>query len=199
MESGKSPDETSFAPGHFSRPPVMLSADVHPLRAPFPLPRAMSPPAPRTHLFLTPLPREGLFDPGSVFPAGELMHRILSLFWRDCCCPPYFNRTPAPVFELDPRQTDASPRALAVWWLTRTGIVTEMEGPTAKHLQPYQEITPRAARLWPRYDFRTLASPFDVEMMFHRSALASQGHRTRLFVQPDGRVRVLARSPWWVG
>ncbi len=155
--------------------------------------------APCTHLFLTPLPRENLFDPSCVFPTEELTRRVLSLFWRDCCCPPYFNRTPAPVFELDPRPSGDPPRAIAVWWLTCTGIVTEMEGPSATHLQPYRETTPRAARLWPRYDFRILASPFDVEMMFHRSALATQGHRTRLFVQPDGRVRVLTRSEWWVG
>ena len=152
-------------------------------------------------VFLTPLPREQLFDPGCVFDRQELTRRILSLFWRDCCCPPQFSRAPAPVMEMDGchPQRDETLRPLQAWWIMDDGLISETEGPQAARLQPYFGDVPAGERLWPRYEFKVLASPFDVEMMFHRSALASQGHRTRLFVQPDGRVRVLTRTPWWVG
>jgi len=96
-------------------------------------------------------------------------------------------------------EADDLPLPLQAWWILPDGLVSENEGPHSARLQPYFGDVPAAERLWPRYEFRVLASPFDVEMMFHRSALASQGHRTRLFVQPDGRVRVLTRTPWWVG
>lgn len=148
-------------------------------------------------VFITPLPREQLFDPGCVFERGELTRRVLSMFWRDCCNPPHFSRAPAPVMELEGAE-DASRRRQA-WWILADGLVTEHEGPHSSRLEPYFGDVPAGERLWPRYEFRVLATPFDVEMMFHRSALASQGHRTRLFVQPDGRVRVLTRTPWWVG
>ena len=151
------------------------------------------------HTFFTPLPREGLFDPGSVFAPTELTRRVLSLFWRDCCCPPNFNRAPAPVLELVGANTEEPPLVLRIWWLSKEGITTEANAPTAPRLEPYPPPIAREGPFWPRYDFRISASPFDVEMMFHRSALASQGLRTRLFVQPDGRVRVLTRSEWWMG
>ncbi len=151
------------------------------------------------HAFFNPLPREGLFDPGSVFAPTELTQRVLSMFWRDCCCPPYFNRAPAPVLELEGANAEEPPRILRVWWLTKEGITSEAEAPSAPRLESSLPPTTCEGLFWPRYDFRILANPFDVEMMFHRSALASQGHRTRLFVQPDGRVRVLTRSEWWVG
>lgn len=152
-------------------------------------------------VFITPLPREQLFDPGSVFAPHELTRRVLSMFWRDCCCPPHFSRAPAPVMEMDGTlfPSDDAPRPLQAWWIMDDGLVSESEGPESSRLRPYFGDIPMGERLWPRYEFRVLASPFDVEMMFHRSALASQGHRTRLFVQPDGRVRVLTRTPWWVG
>ena len=149
-------------------------------------------------VFFAALPRERLFDPGSVFPRAELTRRVLSLFWRDWCCPPNFTRAPAPVLELDGASAEEPPRVLHVWWLTKDGIVSELEGPTTPRLEPYLPGAAPVTRLWPSYDFRVFASPFDVEMMFHRSALASQGHRTRLFFQPDGRVRVLTCSEWWM-
>lgn len=159
--------------------------------------------------FITPLPREQLFDPGTIFPAHELTRRVLSLFWRDCCCPPYFSRAPAPVIQLYGTDTGAdlagAPRPLHAWWLMDDGIVEESEGPHSERLKPFFRPTgakPTAdttAQLWPRYEFRVLARPFEVEMSFYRDGQAAQGHRTRLLAQPDGRVRVLARSEWWVG
>ena len=177
----------------------MLCVDVRSLCATSPPPLPMSPPSLRPHHFLPPLPRENLFDPGCVFPADELRRRVLSLFWWDCFNPPYYDRAPAPVLERAGTDTDGTPPVLNVWWLTKEGVILERAGEDAPELRPYLPDAPPAERLWPRYDFRVLVSAFDVDMMFHRSALASQGHRTRLFVQPDGRVRVLARSPWWVG
>ena len=148
--------------------------------------------------FLTPLPREQLFEPDAVFPLHELSRRVLSLFWRDCCYPPVFSRAPAPVIQLEEAGGLATPRPLQAWWLMEEGIVEESEGPHSERLRPFFGGPGGGPRLWPRYEFCVLASPFTVEMRFHRDGLAVQGHRTRLFVQPDGRVRVLEREPWWV-
>lgn len=148
--------------------------------------------------FMTALPRADLFDAGVIFPAHELTRRVLSLFWRDCCCPPVFSRAPAPVVRLDEPDGLAAARSLQAWWLMEEGIVEESEGPYAERLRPFFGGPATTARLWPRYEFCVLADPFAVEMRFHREGSAVQGHRTRLFVQPDGRVRVLEREPWWV-
>lgn len=149
--------------------------------------------------FITPLPREHLFEPGAIFPAHELTRRVLSIFWQDCCYPPYFSRAPAPVLQLDADSDVATPRPLHAWWLMDDGIVAESEGPHSERLRPFFGGKNDAGRLWPRYEFRVFAGPSVVEMCFHRDGQAVQGHRTRLFAQPDGRVRVLEREPCWVG
>lgn len=148
--------------------------------------------------FLTALPHADLFDAGVIFPAHELTRRVLSLFWQDCSCPPVLSRASAPVVRLDAPDGSATPRSLQAWWLMEEGIVEESEGPYAERLRPFFAGPAKTARLWPRYEFWILADPFAVEMRFHRDGSAVQGHRTRLFVQTDGRVRVLERSPRWV-
>jgi hypothetical protein len=149
----------------------------------------------------TPLPREALFDPGAVFPAHELTLRVLSLFWRDCCCPPYRSRAPAPVVQFAGAGDTVAPRAQRAWWLTNEGIVREPGGPQAGALRPFlggESAEEEADRRWPRYEFQVFARPFEVEMRFHRGGRVVQGHRTRLFAQLDCRVRVLEREPWWL-
>ncbi len=79
--------------------------------------------------FLTALPQADLFDAGVIFPARELTRRVLSLFWRDCSCPPVFSRASAPVVRLDAPDGPATPRSLQAWWLMEEGIVEESEGP----------------------------------------------------------------------
>lgn len=161
---------------------------------------AFSPPLSRMDrsLLLAPLPREQLFNPGTVFPAHELTRRVLSLFWGDCCCPPYFCRAPAPVVEFD-RPIDApATRPMRAWWLRGEGIAEEGGGPQAETLRSFFHPTNEADRRWPRYEFRVFAESTGIEMIFHRGGLASLGHRTWLRPEADGRLRVLAREPWWV-
>ncbi len=148
--------------------------------------------------FITPLPREQLFDPGTVFPAHELTRRVLSLFWGDCCCPPYFCRAPAPVVEIDGSVAADVARPLRAWWLRKDGIAEETGGPQAECLRSFFHPTDEAGRRWPRYEFRVFAGSTQVEMIFHRGGLASLGHRTHLLAELDGRIRVLEREPWWV-
>lgn len=149
-------------------------------------------------LLLSPLPREQLFDPGTVFPLDELTRRVLSLFWGDCCCPPYFCRAPAPVVQFSGGPEAVPPRPLRAWWLRENGIEEEPEGPLAAGLRPFFHPAVEAGRRWPRYEFRVSAGPTAVEMIFHRGGRASLGHRTHLLAESDGRVRVLDREPWWV-
>ncbi len=149
-------------------------------------------------LLITPLPREQLFDPGTVFPAHELTRRVLSLFWGDCCCPPYFCRVPAPVVEFGGPVDAALARPLHAWWLREDGIEEEGGGPEAESLRSFFHPTDEAGRRWPRYEFRVFVGSTAVEMIFHRGGLASLGHRTRLLTESDGRMRVLEREPWWV-
>ncbi len=145
---------------------------------------------------MTPLPPGQLLEPGAVFPAGELTRRVLTEFWRDCCCPPYFSRAPAPVLERKGGGPDGREgRAVRAWWLLDDGIIEEREGAHADRLRPYFGRANDPGRLWPSYEFRILAEPFELEMRFHDDGSANQGHRTRLVVQPDGRVRVIERLP----
>jgi len=147
--------------------------------------------------FMTPLAHEKLFDSGAVFPLSELKRRVLSVCWRDCCCPPYFSRAPAPVIERAGGGIDGlDRRAIRAWWLLDDGILEESDGAHSERLQPYFGRANDPGRLWPCYDFRILAEPFEVEMGFYRGLEDAQGIRTKLTVQSDNRVRVVTQEPW---
>lgn len=150
---------------------------------------------------MTPLSREDLFDPGEVFPRDELIRRVLSLFWRDCCCPPCFSRAPAPVLELsgEPVPPGTRPPRLRAWWLLHDGILEDREGPHTERLRSFFERGDAGNPLWPCYEFRVLAEPLAVDMSFHQHALSGHGHRTHLSIQPDGRLCVAAREASWSG
>ena len=159
------------------------------------LPDAM---LPRRPAFLTPLMREDLFDVGADFPREELTRRVLSLFWRDCCCPTCFSRAPAPVVELASggAETLAPPRRLRAWWLLHDGILEDSEGPYSERLRPYFGVTGRNGRLWPRYEFRVVAEPaLTVELGMFADAQSSRGHRLVFAVETGGRLRVMTQEP----
>ena len=159
---------------------------------------APPPVPPRLPAFITPLPGDDLLDPGSVFSRDELIRRILSLFWRDCCCPLCFSRAPAPVIELDPEadSSDGMPRRIRAWWLFGDGMIEDSAGPYSERLRPFFADTQRGPQLWPRYEFQIFPEPFEVRMGFHRERLAGQEHRTRLSPEAGGRVRVLEQAPF---
>ena len=145
-------------------------------------------PLPPSRPSMTPLRREDLLDPGVVFPRDELRRRILSFFWRDCCEPACFSRAPAPVIEYAAEA--GTPRRVRAWWLLDTAIIEEPAGPHAERLRPFFAPLGRNGQLWPRYEFRILPEPFEVEMGFHREPLSHQEHRTRLALEAGERVRV---------
>lgn len=149
--------------------------------------------------FMTPLPREDLFDLGQVFPRPELLPRVLTFFWRDCCHPACFSRAPAPVIELDPDASDDKgvPRRLRAWWLLREGIVEEPEGPNSDRLKPFYESAAPFGRRRPLYEFRLRERPLVVEMSFHHELWSGRGHRTRLELLADGQLKVAGDEPWW--
>jgi hypothetical protein len=153
----------------------------------------------RRPTFITPLSGDDIFNPGQVFPRQELLRRVLTMFWRDCCHPPAFSRAPAPVVELSGEPVEAgtpAPRVRA-WWLLNDGVVEEAEGPEAERLKLFFGGIGRSGVLWPRYEFRIVGDPLHIEMSFHSEPLTGRGHRTRLEVQEDGRVRVSGHEPWW--
>ena len=152
----------------------------------------------RRPAFVTPLSSKDFFDAGQVFPREELLRRVLSFFWRDCCSPASFSRAPAPVVELSGQaEAGAAPQSLRAWWLLNDGIIEEAEGPGSERIRLFFGGIGRTGMLWPRYEFRVVADPFAVEMNFHQEPLSGRGHRTRLEVESDGRVRVLAQEPLW--
>ena len=147
---------------------------------------------------ITPLSSKDFFDPGQVFPREELLRRVLSFFWRDCCSPPSFSRAPAPVVELaGPAEEGTAPHPLRAWWLLNDGIIEEVEGPNSEHVRLFFGGIGRSGMLWPRYEFRVVEDPFAVEMSFHQEPLSGRGHRTWLGVESDGHVRVFAQEPLW--
>jgi hypothetical protein len=153
----------------------------------------------RRPAFITPLMREDLLESGQVFPRDELLRRVLSAFWRDCCSPARFSRAPAPVVELAGNASSAGGAVdrVRAWWLLNDGIIEEAEGPHSERLRLFFGGIGRLGMLWPRYEFRVQAEPFEVQMSFHQEPLVGRGHRTRLEVEPDGRVRVSGQEPWW--
>ena len=158
---------------------------------------AFPPRPPRPRGFITPLPGEDLLDPGMIFARDELTRRILSLFWRDCCCPLCFSRAPAPVTEhgVESPSPDGGPRRLRAWWLFVDGMIEDRDGPYSERLRPFFAAADAATQLWPRYEFQILPEPFEVRMGFHRGPLGGQEHRTRLSQEAGGRVRVLGPVP----
>jgi hypothetical protein len=156
----------------------------------------MNPPA-RRAAFITPLGREDLLDPGEIFPREELARRVLSFFWRDCCCPSCFSRAPAPVIEVVPGPPVAGGelRPLRAWWLLDDGILEESDGPYSELFRSYFEASERSPQLCPRYEFCTHPEPLAVEMRLHHTPFSFREHRVHLVAQPDGRVRIAAHEP----
>jgi hypothetical protein len=147
--------------------------------------------------FLTPLGRDDLFEPGQVFRPADLTRRVLSVFWRDCCCPPCFSRAPAPVLELCGERVAPGqrPARLRAWWLLHDGILEDREGPYTERLRPFFDRAGTAAPIWPCYEFRVLTEPMAVEMIFHQHSFSRHGHRTNLSVRPNGDLCVTGRAP----
>lgn len=149
-------------------------------------------------VFITPLSGAHLLDPGEKFPREELLRRVLSLFWRDCCSVPRFARAPAPVVQLSGCGTATGtgyPRVRA-WWLLGDGIIEEADGPYSDRVQLFFGDAGQG-QLWPRYEFRLVEDPLEAEMSFHQDPGAGWGSRVRFQAELDGRIQVTARDPWW--
>src|SRR5687767_11231086 len=113
----------------------------------------MAPPSPvprPTRVLITPLSGEDLLDPDVVFPREELTRRILSLFWRDCCCPLCFSRAPAPVVELsaEPVLPGGRPRRVRAWWLYVDGMIEDADGPYSERVRLFFGEGRRGIELW---------------------------------------------------
>lgn len=152
-------------------------------------------------VFIVPLQGDGLLEPGRIFSPAELLLRVLSHCWQDCCLPTSVSRAPAPVIELDRDALD--PRGLPVrrraWWLLREGIVEEPDGPASQRLKPFFESVSPFGRLRPLYEFRVRESPWQLELSFHHELWSGRGERTSFELLPDGQLQVLGREPWWGG
>jgi hypothetical protein len=151
--------------------------------------------------FILPLSGIGLLEPGCVFPAGELLVRVLSHCWQDCCTPTSASRAPAPVIELASPLAEerGAPVRRRAWWLLREGIFEEPEGPASERLKPFFESLSPFGRLRPLYEFRLSESPWQLELTLHHELRVGRGERTRFESLPDGQLKVLAREPWWGG
>ena len=152
-------------------------------------------PVPSRREFIIPLAGGRLLDIGQVFPREELLRRILSLFWWNCCGTPGIPRPPAPVLELlsgGPENDGLRLRARA-WWVLHDGIVEDSEGPHAERLSLFFGNHGEQGQLWPRYDFEVHENPLLVEMNFHRHARLHWRTRISLESRPDGRLEVTAR------
>ncbi len=145
------------------------------------------------------LPGEDLFDPGQVFTRDEMLPRILSFFWRDCCCPTAFSRAPAPVIEISAEALDeqGQPRRLKAWWLLRDGIVEEPEGPHSEKLRPFYESAAPFGRRRPLYEFRRFESPVVIELSFQHELWSGRKHRLSLEDLGGGKLKVSGQEPWW--
>jgi hypothetical protein len=135
--------------------------------------------------FITPLQRPDLFDPGQIFPREELLRRILSVFWHNCCGVPGLARAPAPVIE---RSADAAPTR--AWWVLYDGIVEEVDGPESERIALFFGRDRQEGQLWPRYEFQVRENPFAVEMNFHQDRGLGWVLRIRLGLLQDGLVHV---------
>lgn len=146
--------------------------------------------------FITPLTGRELLTPGQVFPREELLRRVLSLFWRNCCGVPQLARAPAPIMEVCRNATGARGVArLRAWWVLYDGIVEENEGPHAKRLALFFGSSDEAGQLWPRYEFELIDHPLSVEMSFHLDPGLSWNSHVSFATLPDGSVCVTRRGP----
>ena len=144
--------------------------------------------------FITPLSGGDLLDPGQVFPRDELLRRVLSLFWRNCCGVPGLARAPAPVLEFSAgsKDDDASRMRVRAWWILYDGIVEESEGPHAERLALF--FGGETAQLWPRYEFELMEKPFAVNLGFHLHAGVHRSSRIALEALAERSVRVTGRE-----
>ena len=147
--------------------------------------------------FITPIRRMDLMEPGQSFPAGELVRRILSSFWANCCGSPGLARAPAPVVELsgEPAPLGGVRPRLRAWWILFDGIIEDGEGPVSERLTLFYGRGGKAGQLWPRYEFRVVEKPFAVEMNFHQDPGLGWSTRIGLERLPDGNVRITGEEP----
>lgn len=135
--------------------------------------------------FITPLNRDDLLDSGQKFPREELLRRVLSTFWKNCCGIPGLARAPAPVVELT-----SNPAQARAWWVLYDGIVEEREGPQSERIALFFGHGGLTGQLWPRYEFEVLEEPFAVELKFHQDPGLRWVSRIRLARSDDGFVEV---------
>ncbi|MGH7944303.1 MAG: hypothetical protein ACREH8_10765 [Opitutaceae bacterium] len=146
--------------------------------------------------YITPLSRADLFDPGQVFPRDELLRRVLSVFWRNCCGIPTLARAPAPIVELcrDSSRPDRVRSRARAWWVLYDGIVEETEGSHSDRVELFFGRPGQAGQLWPRYEFEVVEKPLAVEMSFHEEPGSGWASRVDLNSLPDGSVRVIGQA-----
>ena len=149
--------------------------------------------------FIVPLARDDLLAPGQVFPPSELLLRVLSHCWRDCCTPASASRAPAPVIELTDgaMESEGAPVRRRAWWLLREGIVEEPDGAGSERLRPFFESASPFGRLRPLYEFRLGGEPWRLELSFHHELWSGRGERTSFELLADGNLKVLNNESWW--
>ena len=152
--------------------------------------------APR-RTFITPIQRPNLTQPGETFPRDELVRRILSVFWSQCCNPPGAARAPAPVVELsgEARPLGGVGPRLRAWWILYDGIVEDSDGAQSERLDLFFGRGGAAGPLWPRYEFRIVETPFAVEMNFYQDPGLGWASRLGLEALPNGAVRIAGEEP----
>lgn len=146
--------------------------------------------------FIIPLTGRELLTPGQVFPREELLRRVLSVFWRNCCGIPRLARAPAPIMEVSRHAPGAvgGVARLRAWWVLYDGIAEESEGPHAQRLALFFGSSDETGQLWPRYEFELHDNPFSVEMSFHLDTGLSWNSRVSLATVPGGSIRVIGRG-----
>jgi hypothetical protein len=148
-------------------------------------------PSAAARAFMTPLSGGDLFDPGQTFPREELLRRILSVFWRNCCGVPGLARAPAPIIELRGENvTEEGISSVRAWWVMYDGIIEESEGPQSERIALFFGRGEQRGQLWPRYEFRVLENPMAVELTFHQDPGLRWGSRVHFETCGDGKLRV---------
>jgi hypothetical protein len=147
-------------------------------------------------VFVTPLRGRDLLDPGQVFPREELLRRVLSLFWRNCCGASGLARAPAPVVEFAAGSTGTTGKRVRAraWWVLYDGIIEEREGPDAERLALFYGAKGEAGYLWPRYEFQVIEQPLTLEMSFDQDVGVRWTSRVALESLPGGQLRVIGRA-----
>jgi hypothetical protein len=156
----------------------------------------------RTH-FITPLAGDALLNEGECFSRGDLVRRILSLCWRDCCLPKSFSRAPAPVIQIaSGSETPSTTHRAAAWWLLPDGIIADVAGPNSERLRPFVGEMGRTGQLWPRYEFQIEPTPANLpgeptmfaDIMIYSQPMSSNRQRIWLTPEGDSRLRITARE-----